>query len=78
MLVNFLSPILTLDSATIAGISLWSLALYLGLSAVGDRLTDQLDRGFDFVAGLFLKGNQKGNQRGNQASGQISHRGSNP
>ncbi|WP_353259805.1 hypothetical protein [Prochlorothrix hollandica] len=37
----------TLDSATLAGIGLWSLALYLGFSPVGDWMILQLQRWFD-------------------------------
>ncbi|MGF1480628.1 MAG: hypothetical protein ACFB4I_14255 [Cyanophyceae cyanobacterium] len=38
-----------LDTAAIAGSCLWSLALYLGFSGIGEWITDQLDRWFNFA-----------------------------
>ena len=42
-------PNLTLDTTTIAGIALWSLALYLGFSPLSDWLTDRLNHWFNFA-----------------------------
>jgi len=39
----------TIDTTTIAGICLWALALYLGLTSVRDWTTTQLDRWFNFA-----------------------------
>lgn len=36
-----------LNTTSFAGVALWSLALYLGFSPVGDRLTTQLHHWFD-------------------------------
>jgi hypothetical protein len=38
-----------INSATLAGVGLWSLALYLGFSPVGDRIMERLNRWFDFA-----------------------------
>ena len=38
-----------LDATAIAGSGLWSLALYLGFSPVGEWVTEQLDRWFNFA-----------------------------
>jgi len=40
---------ISIDSATVAGAALWSLALYLGLSPVADWVTLQLNRWFNFA-----------------------------
>ncbi len=37
------------DPNAIAGACLWSLALYLGLSPVGDWITEQLNRWFNYA-----------------------------
>lgn len=39
----------TIDKIEIAGIGLWALALYLGFSPVGDWVTQQLNRWFNFA-----------------------------
>ncbi len=49
MLIDFLPFQIHLDTATLAGIALWSLALYLGLSPVSDWLMEQLARWFNFA-----------------------------
>ncbi len=38
-----------ITATTIAGISLWSLALYLGFSPTSDWITDQLNRWFNYA-----------------------------
>jgi hypothetical protein len=38
-----------LDATAIAGASLWSLALYLGFSSVGEWVIQQLNRWFNFA-----------------------------
>ena len=38
-----------LDATVIAGVSLWSLALYLGFSPVSEWVIDQLNRWFNFA-----------------------------
>ncbi len=40
---------LALDATTIAGASLWSLALYLGLSPLSEWLMQQINRWFQFA-----------------------------
>ena len=40
---------LALDATAIAGAGLWSLALYLGFSPVGEWVTEQLNRWFNFA-----------------------------
>lgn len=40
---------LTLDATAIAGTGLWSLALYLGFSPIGEWVTLQLNRWFNFA-----------------------------
>jgi len=51
--MSFFSDLLpftfALNPITIAGIGLWSLALYLGFSPVGDWVTEQLNRWFNFA-----------------------------
>ena len=49
MLTEILPFRLNLDATTIAGISLWSLALYLGFSPVSEWVTYQLNRWFNFA-----------------------------
>jgi hypothetical protein len=46
LIVPFHVPI---DATTIAGVSLWSLALYLGLWSVSEWVMQQLLRGFNFA-----------------------------
>lgn len=41
-----------LDATAIAGASLWSLALYLGFSSVGEWVIQQLNRWFNFAERL--------------------------
>lgn len=38
-----------LDATVIAGVSLWSLALYLGFSPISEWVIDQLNRWFNFA-----------------------------
>lgn len=38
-----------IDSTALAGASLWSLALYLGLSSLSEWVTEQLNRWFNFA-----------------------------
>lgn len=40
---------IAIDSTTLAGMALWSLALYLGFSPVGDWVTLQLNRWLNFA-----------------------------
>jgi len=49
MLTEILPFRLTLDTTMIAGISLWSLALYLGFSPVSEWVMYQLNRWFNFA-----------------------------
>ena len=37
------------NTTTLAGVSLWSLALYLGFSSVGEWVIEQLNRWFNFA-----------------------------
>jgi hypothetical protein len=37
------------DTTALAGASLWALALYLGLSSLGEWVTEQLNRWFNFA-----------------------------
>ena len=56
MLIGMLTTLPPLDfqvdTTTVAGAALWSLALYLGFSPVGDWVTDQLNRWFNFAVRL--------------------------
>lgn len=55
MFLDFFPLAIHIEATTIAGISLWSLALYLGFSSVGDWITEQLNRWFNFAEqALFL------------------------
>ncbi|MEB3274745.1 MAG: hypothetical protein ACO4AI_08465 [Prochlorothrix sp.] len=47
--IEFWPFTLSIESATLAGVALWSLALYLGLSPVGDWIMERLHRWFDFA-----------------------------
>ncbi|QZZ19964.1 hypothetical protein J5X98_22120 [Leptothermofonsia sichuanensis E412] len=49
MLSDFLQFDLEIDPIAIAGVGLWSLALYLGLTPVSDWVTVQLNRWFNFA-----------------------------
>ncbi|MGL5082478.1 MAG: hypothetical protein ACRC8A_13415 [Microcoleaceae cyanobacterium] len=49
MLVDFFPFSLTLDPNTIAGATLWSLALYWGFSPVSEWVMEQLARWFNFA-----------------------------
>ncbi|MEA5616985.1 hypothetical protein VB711_03885 [Cronbergia sp. UHCC 0137] len=49
MLTDILPFSLELNTIAIAGASLWSLALYLGLSRFRDWVTEQLNRWFNFA-----------------------------
>ncbi|MBE9118752.1 hypothetical protein IQ249_22955 [Lusitaniella coriacea LEGE 07157] len=49
MLENLLPFQIHINTATIAGACLWSLALYLGLASVREWITEQLDRWFNFA-----------------------------
>lgn len=44
MLIGLLSLGIKLNAASIAGIALWSLALYLGFSPVSESVMEQIDR----------------------------------
>jgi len=46
---DFLPFTIALNPTIIAGIGLWSLALYLALSPVSDWVTEQLNRWFNFA-----------------------------
>lgn len=48
-LPNWVPFIVEVSGEAIAGVCLWSLALYLGLSPVGDWMMDQIIRWFDFA-----------------------------
>lgn len=59
MLTNLLPFHLQLDATTLAGIGLWSLALYLGFSPVSDWVIEQLTRWFDFAErSLYISSNE--------------------
>ncbi|MGA1265242.1 MAG: hypothetical protein ACO331_15280 [Prochlorothrix sp.] len=47
--IEFWPFTLSLETATLAGVALWSLALYLGFSPVGDWIMERLHRWFDFA-----------------------------
>ena len=49
MLTEILPFRFELDTIAIAGASLWSLALYLGLSTVNEWVIEQLNRWFNFA-----------------------------
>jgi hypothetical protein len=49
MLTEMLPFTLNLDATAIAGASLWSLALYLAFSGLGDWIIHQLQRWFNFA-----------------------------
>ncbi|MEG3435768.1 hypothetical protein V0288_01430 [Pannus brasiliensis CCIBt3594] len=49
MLSEFLPFRIAIEPAMIAGSCLWSLALYLGLTGVRDRVIELLDRWFNFA-----------------------------
>ncbi|MBD2306019.1 hypothetical protein H6G17_10895 [Chroococcidiopsis sp. FACHB-1243] len=49
MLTEMLPFTLNLDATAIAGASLWSLALYLAFSGIGDWIIQQLQRWFNFA-----------------------------
>ena len=49
MLTDMLPFRIELDATTIAGASLWSLALYLGFWGVGEWIIHQLQRWFNFA-----------------------------
>lgn len=49
MLIDMLPFTLDLDATAIAGASLWSLALYLAFSSLGDWIIHQLQRWFNFA-----------------------------
>ncbi|MDJ0617115.1 MAG: hypothetical protein QNJ63_10275 [Calothrix sp. MO_192.B10] len=49
MLTEMLPFRLNLDGTTLTGISLWSLALYLGFSPVSEWVMHQLNRWFNFA-----------------------------
>ncbi|MDV2991777.1 MULTISPECIES: hypothetical protein [unclassified Chroococcidiopsis] len=49
MLTEMLPFTLNLDATAIAGASLWSLALYLAFSGIGDWIIHQLQRWFNFA-----------------------------
>lgn len=49
MLTEMLPFTLNLDATAIAGASLWSLALYLAFSGIGDWIVHQLQRWFNFA-----------------------------
>ncbi|MCT7989734.1 hypothetical protein [Laspinema olomoucense] len=40
---------ISIDTTALAGASLWSLALYLGLSSLSEWVTEQLNRWFNFA-----------------------------
>lgn len=49
-MINEIFPFkLAVDATAIAGTALWSLALYLGLSPVGEWVIEQLTRWFNFA-----------------------------
>ena len=49
-MLTTLPPIeLYMDTTTVAGATLWSLALYLGFSSTGEWITEQLNRWFNFA-----------------------------
>lgn len=53
MVIGLLSLGSKLDSAMLAGIGLWSLALYLGFSPVSDWVMEQFARGLNAIAQWF-------------------------
>jgi hypothetical protein len=52
MLTEILPFSFEVDTVAIAGSSLWSLASYLAFSPVSDRVTDLLNRWFNFAEGF--------------------------
>ncbi len=59
MLIGLLSLGSKPDSAMLAGIGLWSLALYLGFSPVSDWVMEQFTRGLNAIAQLFDAANAR-------------------
>jgi hypothetical protein len=49
MVIDFFAFQLRIDSTTLAGISLWSLALYLGFSPVSQWVIEQLNRWLNYA-----------------------------
>lgn len=48
--VRFIPPFeFEIDSIVLAGTALWALGLYLGLSPIGDWITEQLNRWFNYA-----------------------------
>lgn len=48
--VRFIPPFeFEIDSVVLAGTALWALGLYLGLSPIGDWITEQLNRWFNYA-----------------------------
>lgn len=58
MLIGLVSLGMKLDAASIAGIALWSLALYLGFSPVSEAVMEQLDRLLNSIAARVLPDRQ--------------------
>lgn len=53
MRLNVLPFVFEVDSATVAGACLWSLALYISLSSIREWVTKQLVRWFNFAEQSF-------------------------
>ncbi|MBD2462827.1 hypothetical protein H6G89_17445 [Oscillatoria sp. FACHB-1407] len=49
MFSDFLTFVIHVDATTLAGIALWSLALYLGFFPVSEWVMEQLNRWFNFA-----------------------------
>jgi hypothetical protein len=54
MLNEFLPFTIKINTAAIAGVCLWTLALYLSLSGLKDWITLQLERWFNFAETLYI------------------------
>jgi hypothetical protein len=49
MRLDLLLFVIEINTASVAGACLWSLALYLGLASIKEWITEQLARWFDFA-----------------------------
>ncbi|MDX2214252.1 MAG: hypothetical protein SFY66_13265 [Oculatellaceae cyanobacterium bins.114] len=49
MFSDFLPFVIHIDATTLAGIALWSLALYLGFFPISEWVMEQLNRWFNFA-----------------------------
>lgn len=60
----FVLPSFTIDTAGVAGVVLWALALYLGFFPVSDRVVEQIYRWLSWTSAFFQTGQSEGNPSG--------------